>query len=1663
MNTRQFRSATTGGAVVGRRVRAAWSGLTRVIAVTASALLCTALLAGISVARPAAARAATAATATAATCANPVACENQLPGTPQSQWDVGPGEGSTIQGFADPFSVNVSQSINFKIQSPATAYKIDIYRMGYYGGDGARLEATITPSISVSQHQPTCNTNTATGLVDCGNWGVSATWNVPSTAVSGVYFAHIYRTDSSDDENQIPFVVTNNASTSSMVYMTSDETWEAYNDWGGYSLYAGNGTETANSQLDPGRAEQVSYNRPYATRYDTPGGQDFFFSTEYPMIRFMEKNGYDLSYVSQANVGASNGAAMLEQHKVFVNAGHSEYWDAADRTNLTAARNAGVNIAFFAANLMWWKTRWAPSQFGNEANRTLITYKESLDNAQTDPADPPTWTGSWRDPRFDTNGNDGGQPENALTGQLWEVNCCSYAMQVPAAFSQLRIWRHTPVASLAAGKTYTMPDETLGYEWDEDVDNGFRPAGEIDMSSTTEDVSQLLLTNDEQIGGGDATASLTLYRAASGALVFDAGTVQWAWGLDSTHDDADNVNPPDPAMQQATVNLFADMGAQPTTLDPSLTAATASTDHTAPASTITAPASGATIANGSTVTVTGSATDSGGVVAGVEVSTDGGSTWHPVTTMSPASASVTWSYTWSAAGSGSVRILSRATDDSANTETPGAGIPVTVNCPCGLFGNSYVPPIPSTSDPASYELGTKFQSTVAGWVAGVRFYKGTGNAGTHTGSLWSSTGTLLATGTFTNETLTGWQSMKFTNPVQISANTTYVVSYYDPDGNYSSDLEKFDWPLSTPPLVAPRAVYTGTGGGNGVFNSGGPGFPTGTSDGTSYGVDVIFDTTQPPGAPPAVASATPVAGSSSNPTTTDPSVTFTKPVVPATLSFTVKDSGGHVVAGTTSFDGTNTIATFTPTGALAAGTTYTVTISGAQDTSGQSMTASSYTFITSQSLTSGTCPCSIWPDVAPTGATDGNDTSPIEVGVKFTAAQNGSISGVRFYKEAGNTGTHTGTLWSATGTALATGTFANESTQGWEQLNFTTPVQITKGTTYTASYHTTTGHYADAGGNLNAAFTSGLLTVPASGGVYLYGAGGFPTNTYNGSNYWVDVVYQNSGDPTAPAVTAITPATGATSVPVNSDVTVTFDKQAEAGTPHLTLTAAGGATVAGTTALDSTGTVLTFDPTSALSPSTAYSVSVTGAANESGVAMPTAYTSTFTTSGGAACPCTLFESDATPSNPSADDAGALELGVKFSPQVNGWISGVRFYKGAGNTGTHTGTLWNNSGTQLATGTFTNETASGWQTLSFATSVQVTAGQHYIVGYYAPNGHYSVTPSFFTSAYTNAPLTGLQDGADGGNGLYSYGGTPQLPANSFGSSNYWVDPIFWTTQPPNDLPPTATPTNPVNGQTSVPTNASVSFTFSKPVQSGTISLTLSAGGTSVPGLVSYDSPTSTGTFTPTVTLTGGSGLAYSTTYTATLSGSDDVAGTPMSTPLTWSFTTAAQGQAGVCPCSIWPGMAQPATASADDSSGVTLGVKFTSDEAGWISGIRFYKGAGNVGTHIGDLWDSSGNLLGQVDFTNESAAGWQVATFAAPIQVAANTTYVASYFAPNGGYSLTGGQFASAGVDSAPLHALSTSAAGGNGLYMYGSTLAFPTNSFNGTNYWVDVVFTTTAP
>ena len=134
------------------------------------------------------------------------------------------------------------------------------------------------------------------------------------------------------------------------------------------------------------------------------------------------------------------------------------------------------------------------------------------------------------------------------------------------------------------------------------------------------------------------------------------------------------------------------------------------------------------------------------------------------------------------------------------------------------------------------------------------------------------------------------------------------------------------------------------------------------------------------------------------------------------------------------------------------------------------------------------------------------------------------------------------------------------------------------------------------------------------------------------------------------------------------------------------------------------------------------------------------------------------------------------------------------------------------------------------------------------------------------------------------------------------------------------------------------------------------------------------------------------------------------------------------------------------------------MKFTSDVAGKITGIRFYKGTGNIGTHIGNLWTTAGTKLASASFTNETGSGWQQVNFATPVAITAGTVYVASYYAPAGHYAGDNGAFSTAGVDNPPLHALQDGVSGGNGTYAYNSVSTFPNSSYQGSNYWVDVVF-----
>ncbi|MFJ4207388.1 DUF4082 domain-containing protein [Paenarthrobacter sp. NPDC089675] len=1530
---------------------------------------------------------------------NPVVCENSKPGSPPSEWDITGAGDDSIQGFSTAISVNAGQPIQFKVDTSASTYTIDIYRSGWYGGNGARKVASVTPS-AFRQNQPACRSDQATELYDCGTWAVSATWQVPATAVSGVYFALLTRPDTGG-QSHITFIVRNDGNRSSVIFQTSDTTWQAYNTYGGADFYQG---------AVNGRAYKISYNRPMASR-SGPDGRDFYFANEYPLVRFLEQNGYDVSYISGLDTD-TRGAELLN-HKVFLSVGHDEYVSGNQRANITAARDAGVNLQFLSGNEMYWRTRFEASSVDGTAGRTLTCYKETWSNAKIDPST--QWTGTWRDPRFASQANGGGLPENGLTGTLYMSNFTDLPVTVSAEEGKTRLWRNTSLTSMAAGTKTALAAHTIGYESDEDIDNGFRPAGLIRLSTTTGAVSEYLQDFGSTVKAGTTTHNITLYKAASGALVFSAGSVQWTWGLDQEHDG--NGAPADVRMRQAQVNLLADMGAQPATLAAGLVATTASADKTGPTVAINAPANGATIAQGANVTVSGTATDVGGVVAGVEVSTDGGATWHPATGKS------TWTYTYTQKGLATATVQVRAIDDSANIGAV-ATRNLTLNGPYTVFGQA-VPSVVDSGDGGAYEMGLRFTPSVDGFVTGARFYKSTANTGTHIGSLWNAAGTRIATATFANETASGWQSVLFSQPVPVTAGQKYTVSYWAPKGHYAT--KDYQWAY-TGFNDAPMKVAGGFGAEPAGVYSTSQGLPTSSFNGGNYFVDAIFSTVD--NSPLTVSNQTPIPSSSSVSIATTVSGVFSKPVTASSVQLTLRSAAG-AVAGTTNYDATARKATFTPSAPLAYSTQYTATLAATDSVGGQVTSGGTWTFTTAATAPApGACPCSLYDDSVTPGIAEIQDGVPLTLGVRFTSVSAGTVNGVRFYKSAGNTGPHTGSLYTAAGQLLATVTFANESSAGWQTAMFSQPVQMAANTEYIAAYKSLTGAYSATNNGFGTGMSVGPLRTVSDAGAYSYSTD-FPSSRSTAS-YLVDVVVMVSAPPFT--VGSQNPVAGASSVPLSTTVSGVLSEAAVASSVKLDVKTSSGTAVAGTSAYDQTSRKVTFTPAAALAQGTSYTATVT-ATSVSGTPLTTGSTWTFTTVPAprtpGVCPCTLYQDTETPTTAEVNDGVPVALGVRFSSDTAGQISGIRFYKSSGNTGTHTGALYTLAGQQLATVTFTNESSMGWQTATFSQPVTIQADTEYIAAYKTPTGKYSYSSGAFGDGFASGPLHVVTD-----SGAYSY--SSDFPGTA-STASYLVDVVF--NQPSQPLSVTAQV--PAPGATAIPTDVKPSITFSTAVNPG-VTFTLTANGSSIAGTAALSADSRTVTFTPAAA------LPASTVVTANVSNIASPQGQTLP-PSTWQFTTAT---ATVQQSTIFGSLA-PQVAASTDTKSVELGTAFTVSQTGNVTGIRFYKGTGNTGTHVGSLWNSAGTRLAQVTFTNETATGWQTATLSTPVALSTGQTYVVSYRAPNGRYSYTQGFF-----NTTWTSGVFTAAGPNNGLYRYGTGGVMPNSSWNATNYFVDVVYAT---
>jgi Domain of unknown function (DUF4082)/Bacterial Ig-like domain/Purple acid Phosphatase, N-terminal domain len=518
-------------------------------------------------------------------------------------------------------------------------------------------------------------------------------------------------------------------------------------------------------------------------------------------------------------------------------------------------------------------------------------------------------------------------------------------------------------------------------------------------------------------------------------------------------------------------------------------------------------------------------------------------------------------------------------------------------CPCTVFAPGATPAVASENDPAAVEVGMKFRSDVDGAVSGIRFYKGAGNTGVHTGHLWTRDGTLLSAVSFANETGSGWQQASFPQPVPVTAGTTYVISYFAPTGHYAADGDFFaTGGVDNSPL---HALADGTDGANGLYVYGASGgFPTNTWHSANYWVDPVFTTSAVDTTAPGVTGVSPAAGSAGAPAGSTVSATFTEDVQPGSLGFALRTAAGADVAVTQTYSAASKTATWTPTAALALSTQYTATVTAARDSTGNAMTVpATWSFTTAGPST---CPCSLWTTATTPGTVTEADGSAVELGMKFRANTAGIIRGVRFYKGPQNTGTHTASLWTSTGTRLATATFAGETASGWQQVTFSSPVNINANTTYVVSYHTTVGFYSVDENGFGSAVVTGPLTGLANGtdgsnGLYLYGGGGFPTNSFQASNYYVDPVFDFAGpDTTPPAVVAQVPAPGAGAAPTSTDISATFSEDVQPGTIVLTVTGPGGAAVGGSVGYNATSRTGTFSPSSVLANSTTYSVSLSG-------------------------------------------------------------------------------------------------------------------------------------------------------------------------------------------------------------------------------------------------------------------------------------------------------------------------------------------------------------------------------------------------------------------------------------------------------------------------------------
>ena len=466
--------------------------------------------------------------------ANETQAENTNPGT--TAWQItNPALNREIEGYASLTSVNIGGSISFFVSTSDSAYSMDFFRIGWYGGAGGR--EVLGPISRQGGLQPTPSADSY-GTFEC-SWTNPYVLTVPTNWTSGVYLVKLTGS-SSGKQSYIQFVVREDSRNSVYLFQRSITTDQAYNNWpgpaaGGKSLYSFNSTS--------GAAVKVSFNRPYFIDTDshnyTQVGAGFFLRWEINMVRWMEMNGYDVTYGT--NIDVHEDPNLLLTHKTFLSVGHDEYWSWQMRENVELARDAGIGLGFFSANISYWQIRLEPSPITGAADRTQVAYKSTSDPS----TDVCHMTILWRS-------NSCKPSEQALVGleyTAYNVGCPSTTTCADVVIADSTNWALTGTGLLNGSH---IPG-VLGYE----VDGLVQP----DSPPGTALIAHSPIPSTAIQDAGPAPAypysDVVTYTTASGATVFAVGTIQWSWALDDWGGGTQRPSMLNTAAQQITQNALA--------------------------------------------------------------------------------------------------------------------------------------------------------------------------------------------------------------------------------------------------------------------------------------------------------------------------------------------------------------------------------------------------------------------------------------------------------------------------------------------------------------------------------------------------------------------------------------------------------------------------------------------------------------------------------------------------------------------------------------------------------------------------------------------------------------------------------------------------------------------------------------------------------------------------------------------------------------------------------------------------------------------------------------------------------------------------------------------------------------------------------------------------